>query len=140
MERKAKTVSEEKSSEVTPAREPKQDKEALRERWKWVERTVWSDPMLRTLETGIKGGKWYALIDKIYEPKNLQSAFWKVWRNAGSAGEDAQSVSSFEAREEPQLQKLAEELRTRSYQPAAVKRGWTPKPGSAETRPLGLPG
>jgi RNA-directed DNA polymerase len=139
MERKAKTVSEEKSSEVTPAREPKQDKEALRERWKWVERTVWSDPMLRTLETGIKGGKWYALIDKIYEPKNLQSAFWKVWRNAGSAGVDGQSVSSFEAREEPQLQKLAEELRSQSYQPAAVKRVWIPKPGSAEQRPLGIP-
>jgi RNA-directed DNA polymerase len=117
-------MSEGKSSTVAPAREPKQDKEALRERWKWVERTVWSDPMLRTLETGIKGGKWYALIDKIYEPKNLQSAFWKVWRNAGSAGVDGQSVRSFEAREEPQLQKLAEELRTQSYQPAAVKRVW----------------
>ena len=135
----SKTMSEEKSSAVAPAREPKQDKEALRERWQWVERTVWSDPMLRTLETGIKGGKWYALIDKIYEPKNLQSAFWKVWRNAGSAGVDGQSVSSFEAREEPQLQKLAEELRTQSYQPAAVKRVWIPKPGSAEQRPLGIP-
>jgi RNA-directed DNA polymerase len=135
----SKTMSEEKSSAVAPAREPKQDKEALRERWQWVERTVWSDPMLRTLETGIKGGKWCALIDKIYEPKNLQSAFWKVWRNAGSAGVDGQSVSSFEAREEPQLQKLAEELRTQSYQPAAVKRVWIPKPGSAEQRPLGIP-
>jgi hypothetical protein len=23
----------------------------------WVEHTVWTDPMLRTLETGIKGGR-----------------------------------------------------------------------------------
>ena len=132
-------MSEQNSSAVTPAKEPKQDKEALRARWKWVEHTVWTDPMLRTLEAGIKGGKWYALIDKVYEPKNLQSAYWKVWRNGGSAGIDGQSVSSFEAREEQQLQQLAEELRTQSYQPKAVKRVWIPKPGSAEQRPLGIP-
>ena len=132
-------MSEENLSAVTPAKEPKQDKETLRERWKWVEHTVWTDPMLRTLETGIKGGKWYALIDKVYEPRNLQSAYWKVWRNGGSAGIDGQRISSFEAREEQQLQQLAEELRTQSYQPLAVKRVWIPKPGSAEQRPLGIP-
>jgi RNA-directed DNA polymerase len=124
---------------VTPEKGPKQDKEALRARWRWVEHSVWTDSMLRALETGIKGGKWFALIDKVYEPKNLQSAFWKVWRNAGSAGIDGQSVKSFEAREKQQLQELAEELRTQSYQPVAVKRVWIPKPGSAEQRPLGIP-
>jgi RNA-directed DNA polymerase len=139
MERKGRHMSEQNLSVVTPAKESKQDKEALRARWSWVEHAVWTDPMLRTLETGIKGGKWYAMIDKVYEPRNLQSAFWKVWRNAGSAGVDGQSVRSFEAREEPELQKLAEELRTQSYQPAAVKRVWIPKPGSAEQRPLGIP-
>jgi RNA-directed DNA polymerase len=139
MERKGRQMSEQNLSAVTPAKEPKQDKEALRARWKWVEHKVWTDPMLRTLETGIKGGKWYALIDKVYEPKNLQSAYWKVWRNGGSAGIDGQSVSSFEAKEEQQLQQLAEELRTQSYQPLAVKRVWIPKPGSAEQRPLGIP-
>jgi RNA-directed DNA polymerase len=132
-------MSEENLSAVPPAKETKQDKEALRTRWPWVERAAWSDSMLRALETGIKGGKWYALIDKVYEPKNLQSAFWKVWRNAGSAGIDGQSVKSFEAREEHQLQQLAKELRTQSYQPVAVKRVWIPKPGSAEQRPLGIP-
>jgi len=66
--------------------------------------------MLRSLERGIKGGKWFALIDKVDEPKNLQSSFWKVWRNAGSADIDGQSVKSFEAREEQQLLELAEEL------------------------------
>ena len=93
--------------------------------------------MLRSLERGIKGGKWFALIDKVYEPKNLQSSFWKVWRNAGSAGIDGQSVKSFEAREEQQLLELAEELCTERYRPAAVKRVWIPKPGSQEKRPLG---
>jgi RNA-directed DNA polymerase len=132
-------MSEENLSAVTSEKEPKQDKETLRARWAWVEHGVWTDSMLRSLERGIKGGKWFALIDKVYELKNLQSSFWKVWRNAGSAGIDGQSVKSFEAREEQQLQGLGEELRTQSYRPAAVKRVWIPKPGSQEKRPLGIP-
>lgn len=132
-------MSEENLLAVTSEKEPKQDKETLRARWAWVEHGVWTDSMLRSLERGIKGGKWFALIDKVYELKNLQSSFWKVWRNAGSAGIDGQSVKSFEAREEQQLQGLGEELRTQSYRPAAVKRVWIPKPGSQEKRPLGIP-
>ena len=132
-------MSEENLTAVTSEKEPKQDKETLRARWAWVEHGVWTDSMLRSLERGIKGGKWFALIDKVYELKNLQSSFWKVWRNAGSAGIDGQSVKSFEAREEQQLQGLGEELRTQSYRPAAVKRVWIPKPGSQEKRPLGIP-
>jgi RNA-directed DNA polymerase len=132
-------MSEENLSAVTSEKEPKQDKETLRARWAWVEHGVWTDSMLRSLERGIKGGKWFALIDKVYELKNLQSSFWKVWRNAGSAGIDGQSVKSFEAREEQQVQGLGEELRTQSYRPAAVKRVWIPKPGSQEKRPLGIP-
>jgi RNA-directed DNA polymerase len=132
-------MSEESLSAVTSEKEPKQDKETLRERWAWVEHGIWTDSMLRSLERGIKGGKWYALIDKVYGIKNLQSGFWKVWRNAGSAGIDGQSVKSFEAREEQELQGLAEELRTGRYRPAAVKRVWIPKPGSQEKRPLGIP-
>jgi len=128
MDREGNKMSEETLSAVTSEKEPKQDKETLRARWAWVEHGVWTDSMLRTLEKGIKGGKWFALIDKVYEPKNLQSGFWKVWRNAGSAGIDGQSVKSFEAREEQQLQELAEELRTGRYRPAAVKRVWIPKP------------
>jgi RNA-directed DNA polymerase len=132
-------MSEDSLSAVTSEKEPKQDKETLRERWAWVEHGIWTDSMLRSLERGIKGGKWYALIDKVYGIKNLQSGFWKVWRNAGSAGIDGQSVKSFEAREEQELQGLAEELRTGRYRPAAVKRVWIPKPGSQEKRPLGIP-
>jgi RNA-directed DNA polymerase len=132
-------MSEDSLSAVTSEKEPKQDKEALKERWAWVEHGIWTDSMLRSLERGIKGGKWYALIDKVYGIKNLQSGFWKVWRNAGSAGIDGQSVKSFEAREEQELQGLAEELRTGRYRPAAVKRVWIPKPGSQEKRPLGIP-
>jgi RNA-directed DNA polymerase len=96
--------------------------------------------MLRTLERGIEGGKWFAMIDKVYRIGNLQSAFNQVWSNAGSAGIDGQSIQQFEAREEQQLQQLSQELQSQSYRPVAVKRVWIPKPGSTEKRPLGIPG
>ena len=35
------------------------------ERWAWVEPRVWTERMLTALETGIKGGKWFSLIDKV---------------------------------------------------------------------------
>jgi hypothetical protein len=42
-------MSETNLSAVDPQKEPKQDREALWERWQWVERSVWTDRMLRTL-------------------------------------------------------------------------------------------
>jgi RNA-directed DNA polymerase len=135
----SKRMSEENLSAVGPQEEPKQGKEALREKWPWVERSIWSDRMLRTLERGIEGGKWFAMIDKVYRIANLQSAFNQVWRNGGSAGIDGQSVKQFEAKEEQQLQELSQELQSKAYRPTAVKRVWIPKPGSTEKRPLGIP-
>jgi hypothetical protein len=35
----------------------------IRDRWSWVEATVWSDRMLAALEQGVKGGVWFSLID-----------------------------------------------------------------------------
>src|ERR1700740_2367090 len=134
-----KRMSETNLSAVDPQKEPKQDREALWERWQWVERSVWTDRMLRTLERGIEGGKWFALIDKVYRIANLQSALNKVGRNGGSPGVDGQSIEKFEAQEEQQLQQLSQELQNRSYRPQAVKRVWIPKPGSTEKRPLGIP-
>ena len=34
--------------------------------------------MLATLETGIEGGKWFRLIDKVWSPKNLAGSLQKV--------------------------------------------------------------
>ena len=50
-----KTTTEEPSAPV--AREPKQAEETLRQRWRWVEPTVWTERMLEALERGVKGGK-----------------------------------------------------------------------------------
>jgi len=34
--------------------------------------------MLTALETGVKGGKWFSLIDKVSSPKMLRRAFERV--------------------------------------------------------------
>ena len=38
----------------------------VRARWAWAEAAVWTDRMLTALEEGVKGDKWFRLIDKVY--------------------------------------------------------------------------
>jgi RNA-directed DNA polymerase len=111
----------------------------IRARWAWVEPTVWTERMLAALETGIEGGKWFRLIDKVWSPKNLAGSLQKVVAKGGSAGIDNQSARAVYEHQEQTIQKLEQELRTGQYQPQAVKRVWIPKPGSQEKRPLGVP-
>ncbi len=95
--------------------------------------------MLAALEMGVKGGKWYSLIDKVRSLHNLKSAFAKVKRNRGSAGVDRVPIKMFEAHLEENLNRLSEMLKEGSYRPQAIRRVWIPKPGSREKRPLGIP-
>jgi RNA-directed DNA polymerase len=105
----------------------------------WANRAVWTDRMLSALYSGVRGGKWHTLIDKVYESFNLFVASESVLGNEGAAGVDHQTVTQFKDRRLEELQRLAEELRSGKYQPHAVKRVWIPKPGSTEKRPLGIP-
>jgi len=128
--------------EKQPARvavTPKQAGEALRQRWPWVEPSVWTDRMLTALENGVKGDRWFSLSDKVESERNLRRAFSKVWRNAGSPGVDGQRVESFERHLEVEVRKLQVELRTGTYRPHPARRTYIPKPGCAEKRPLGIP-
>lgn len=131
------------SEQATPAvvapSGPKQAGEALRQRWYWAEATVWTERMLETLERGVKGGKWFALIDKVYDPRNLRSAYGRVYGNQGAAGSDGQSLEGFAARLEAELGKLGTELKESRYQPHPVRRVYIEKMGSKEKRPLGIP-
>ena len=36
-------------------------------RWGWTEASVWTERMLATLERGIKGGRWFSLMDKEHQ-------------------------------------------------------------------------
>ena len=108
--------------------------------WWWVERSVWTERMLSRLgSTGEQAKVWFSLMDKVYAPANLQSAFAAVWRNRGSAGVDGQTVGQFDAHAEAELARLHEQLREGTYRPHPARRVWIPKPGRSEQRPLGIP-
>lgn len=108
-------------------------------RWGWVERSVWTERMLKALETGVKGGVWYSLMDKVSSLRNLRSAFAKVKANKGAAGIDHISVKHFETRLDEELEKLRESLKEGSYKPQGIRRKYIDKPGTREKRPLGIP-
>ena len=80
-------------------------------RWAWVEPSVWNERMLTALEQGVKGGKWFSLIDKVYRPANLRSAFARVKANQGAAGVDHQTIEMFEQHLEANLEYLAKALK-----------------------------
>jgi group II intron reverse transcriptase/maturase len=84
--------------------------------------------------------KWYSLIDKVYSLPNLSEAFDKVKRNKGSktAGIDGVSVKNFREHLGDNLCQLHEELRSGTYKPQAVKRGYIEKEDGSK-RPLGIP-
>jgi len=94
--------------------------------------------MLAALENGVKGGKWFSLIDKVYRSETLKAAWHKVKSNAGAAGVDGQSVKKFEARAEQYLEELEQALKSGEYRPEPIKRVEIPK-GGGQKRPLGIP-
>lgn len=104
-----------------------------------AEPPIWTKRMLATLETGVKGGKWYSLIDKLYPIATLEAAFAAVKANQGAAGVDHVSIEDYAANLKTNLARLSESLRTGSYRPQAIRRHYIPKPGSQEKRPLGIP-
>jgi len=126
--------------EVKPAAVPEAKQAGeVRARWTWAEAAVWSERMLTALEQGVKGGKWFSLIDKVYRPANLGNAFARVKANEGAAGVDHQTIEMFEQHLEANLEYLASALKDGSYRPQALRREWIAKPGSSEKRPLGIP-
>src|ERR1017187_4528812 len=106
--------------------------------WGWVDRTVWTERMLAALGNGVKGNKWFSLIDKVYRPATLQAAWEQVKSNRGGAGIDGQSIEAFAADAERYLDELAKDLEEGKYQSCAVRRVEIPKAGG-KTRPLGIP-
>lgn len=129
--------STEEQPTAVPAR-AKQVGEAL-DRWSWVEPSIWTERMLTALETGIKGGRWFSLIDKVHRDTTLHAAYCKVAANRGAAGVDHVSIAMFEACLEENLKDLSDQLREGTYRPQPIRRHYIPKPGSQEKRPLGIP-
>jgi RNA-directed DNA polymerase len=112
--------------------------EARRQRWAWAEATIWTDRMLAALENGVKGGKWFSVMDKVYAPKTLRCAWERVLSNAGAAGVDRVSVARFAHHAEQYLTEVAEQLKAGTYTVQGVRRVYIAKAGGGE-RPLGIP-
>ena len=115
-----------------------QGAETQRRDWSWVEATVWNERMLAALGNGVRGGKWFSLIDKVYRQQTLKAAWHKVKGNAGAAGVDGQSVKQFGWRAESYLAELEQALKAEECQPEPIKRVEIPKAGGKK-RPLGIP-
>ena len=129
---------EDRSAAVSRDERAKQAEE-VRARWAWVEPAVWTTRMLTALEEGVKGGVWFALIDKVFAERNLRAAFQQVAKNDGAAGVDHETVQAFERQLTETIRWLSEKLRTGTYTPQPIRRAHIPKPGTNETRPLGIP-
>lgn len=126
-------------STAVPNEDRAKQVEEVRARWAWVEPAVWTTRMLTALEEGVKGGVWFALIDKVFAERNLRAAFQQVAKNDGAAGVDHETVRAFERQLTETIRWLSEKLRTGTYTPQPIRRAHIPKPGTNETRPLGIP-
>jgi len=108
-------------------------------RWGWAEPTVWTERMLAALEEGVKGGRWFSLIDKVHPVRTLGAAYQQVAANQGACGVDRVTIAMFEDGLDRNLVNLSEELRKGTYRPQSIRRHYIPKPGTQEKRPLGIP-
>jgi RNA-directed DNA polymerase len=125
------------SKESTVSEKTKQDSLSRPDR-AWLNRNIWTERMLAALDNGVKGGKWYSLIDKVYRPETLAAAWQQVKANKGAAGIDRQSIEIFNAKSERYLDELTEALRKGTYQAQPVRRVEIDK-GDGKKRPLGIP-
>jgi group II intron reverse transcriptase/maturase len=83
--------------------------------------------------------RFYALYDKVYRQDVLAFAYNCCKANKGAAGVDDQKFEDIEEYGVRRwLDELAQELKSRTYQPQAVRRVMIDKPGGGK-RPLGIP-
>ena len=123
-------------AQQTGATSPEQE---IFSRWGWVEPYVWTARMLTTLEQGVEGGKWFRLFDKVFSERNLAVALQQVAKNKGAPGVDHVTVAAFAEQFPEAIWELSDRLKTGTYRPQAIRRVHIPKPGTTETRPLGIP-
>lgn len=82
--------------------------------------------------------RYYSLIDKVYELRNLLEAWKAVKRNKGAAGADRVSLRQFEQNLEANLRRLHQQLSEGTYRPPPVRRVYIDKADGSK-RPLGIP-
>jgi len=134
-------VTGERTASKVPARaNPGAESPGLRERL-GADPLVWTDRMLAALKSGVKGGKWFSLKDKVHARRTLARAWHIVKGRGGSGGVDRVSLKQYESQLDQRLASLERKLKTGRYEPKPVKRVFIPKAGGKgkEKRPLGIP-
>jgi retron-type reverse transcriptase len=97
-----------KGAALVTGQSPSPQAAEARDRWWWVEHSIWTTRMLDRLEASELTTKWFRLWDKVLDERNLKAAFQAVWRNKGAAGVDGQSVKQFDEQSEAELARLRE--------------------------------
>jgi RNA-directed DNA polymerase len=116
-----------------------QQAEEILSRWRWVKPCAWTIRMLTALEQGVEGGRWFRLFDKVFSERNLWAAFQQVAAKKGASGVDHVTVDEFQRQLPDSIRKLSDLLKSGAFQPQAIRRVHIPKPGTNQTRPLGIP-
>ena len=103
-----------------------------------IETIVWTERMLAALASGVKGGKWFSLWDKVWRKSTLERAWELVSRNKGASGVDGVTIERFKLMKDKCLNELEAALQGGGYKPEPVRRVYIPK-GDGTQRPLGIP-
>ena len=134
-----------KAPTVTARTKQGADTEGVATKRPKVEASIWTERMVSALVSGVKGGRWFSLIDKVWAPATLALAWAKVRANKGAAGVDGQSLEKFAANSEEYLREsrlftaaVSSALKDGSYRPQPVRRVDIPKDDGG-TRALGIP-
>ena len=93
---------------------------------------------LRKFREHFPNRKFFQLIDKVYEMKNLNEAWKNVKSNKGCAGIDKQSISDFQKQSEVYLREIQRAGKNGMYEPMPTLRKFIPK-SDKKLRPLGIP-
>ena len=83
--------------------------------------------------------KHVKVLERVYEPRRLRTAWRQVKQNAGAAGIDQMTVEAFEQRKDELLAVIHEKLKAGIYRFKPARRVLIPKEGSAKKRKLGIP-
>lgn len=127
-------------TESPPATVPRaQQAGAAHPLWACAKPCVWTVRMLTALIEGVEGGTWFRLIDKVFSERNLFAAFQQVVSKRGAPGVDHVTVDRFGQQLPENIWQLSDSLKDGTYRPQAIRRVHIPKPGTKETRPLGIP-
>jgi RNA-directed DNA polymerase len=116
-----------------------QQAEAAHPLWRCAKPCVWTARMLTALIVRAEGEKWFRLFDKVFAERNLLAAYQQVAEKKGAAGVDHVTVDQFGRQLPETMWELSDRLKDGTYRPQAIRRVHIPKPGTTETRPLGIP-